>query len=378
MLLPAIPLLPNATRPHGTYTSQPVWVPPEAGYVHCTASGRGQWGRLGARQDVVDLRLEINTDGTWRTLGGCTTDASPKRGRDGQLAASTALRVRLPRQRSPRPQVRAVLQCRSQCAGALTLVFDTTQPPAQLPQAHHSVTYDNDNEAVALAATSVTVGAFTVGSNANRCMVVGVAGWDASTADSLVSSVSHNGSTTGWTSVITRLWNANTSDDRTSIWRKVAPDAVSATVVVTTGGTSSELSANALSVYDVDQTTPTAGAVGTDGTSGAISTTVTAATDDLVYAVCYSNASGGAATVGAGQTSRANTTIAGNVLLLASTEPGATSVAMTWTRSGNLDWVQAGCALKVAPAAAGHPAIRRFGGIGHGPRRTSRGRGGAH
>ena len=355
MLLPALVLLPDVSRPHGTYTSQPVWVPREAGYAQCTLSGRGQWGRLGARQTVIELALEINVDGTWRPLGGCTTDAMPARDRRGHLAESTSLRVRLPRQRVPAPQVRAVLQCHSQCPGALTLEFDTAQPPAVASQAHHSVTYDSDNEAVAAVATSVTIGSFTVANNANRAMVVGVACWSAVAGDGVVSSVNHNGSTTGWASVITRVDGSN---DRASLWRKVTPAAVSATVVVTMTGTCGELGANALSVWDVDQTTPIAGATGADGTAAPLTVTVSAATGDLVYDVAYhyGTPTSYTLTVGASQTARANVDIIDyetqSARLAASTEPGAATVTMSWTNGTGTttNWCQVACAIKAAAA----------------------------
>lgn len=367
-----------ATAKRGVLYGASRWVPPAATHVTAQIAQRGDWPRLGPRQTVVELGIEINQRGTWDLLAGCTTDASPKRNRSGQLSSSTSIRTRLPQSRIPQPQIRVMLRCLTPCPGAVSLLFDDAPVPLRQRQEHHSVTYDNDNEATANDATSITIGAFTVGNNANRCMLVGCASYDGTVAESAISSISHNGSTTGWASVITEL-GPGATNDRASIWRKVAPDAVNATVVVTMGGTCSEIGANALSVYDVDQTTPIGTPASAEGTTSSPATVnVSSATGEMVYDAVYQYGGlTGTGTEGAGQTPRANAivrTYAGaRTLFFASTEPGAPTVTMSWALSSPSEWVIVACPIKATAAAAGHPTLKRHGGIRYGARHMMRG-----
>lgn len=336
----------------GEYVGPPVWVPPEATSVALELTGRDAWQAVGLAPDVVTLALEINTDGSWRELGACTTDTTPKVGRDGTVRASTALRVRLPRVTIPQPQVRGCLACRSRCQAAGTLTFDVT-PRAPAPvQAHYSVTYNNDNEAVAANATSVTISSFVVGNNANRVLLVGHAAWDSTAGDSLIAGVTWNGSATGWASVLTRLITSGT--DRASLWRLIAPTATTASVVVTATATTAEFGANVLSAYDVHQTTPLGTAVGGDGLATPATVTVgSVGVDDLLYDTTYYSSSAVSATVGADQTSRAVGTLSGFSQILVSTQPGTAGGVMSWTLGGSsVEWVQCAVAIKPAPAAA--------------------------
>jgi hypothetical protein len=247
-----------------------------------------------------------------------------------------------------------------------------------MTQEHHSVTYDNDNEAFAVSGTSITIGAFAVGSNVNRAMVVGGTSYSATGANGAVSTVSHNGSTTGWNSVISQV--SGDGLQRVFIWRKVAVDVVSATVVVTFVGECTEIGVNAMSVYDVHQTTPMGTAVGIDGgtiaSPGTATINVSGETNDLVYDVVYSY--GGTTsiiTVGAGQTQRMNNIIAtyggARSTLGVSTEAGATTVTMSWDLSGDTDdvyWMMVGCAIKVAAAVTS-----KYVALEHGIRGLNRG-----
>jgi hypothetical protein len=192
-------------------------------------------------------------------------------------------------------------------------------------------------------------------------MIVGGCSYSGTVGNAVVASVSHNGSTAGWSQVIDTPDATNTT--HLFLWRKVAVDVVSATVVVTFAGGCTELAANALSAYDVHQTTPMGTPVGIDGgtiaSPGTATSNVAAATDDLVYDIVYSY--GGitsGVTVGAGQAQRANAvviTYAGaRTVFGASTEPGATTVTMSWTLTGDTEdvyWMQVSCAIKVAAAA---------------------------
>jgi len=350
-------ILTRIRRQPGTYLGTVVTPPVDATYVTVVADSRSLWTPRGVRAIVLSMQLEVFQDGAWIILGGFTAGAEPKMDKEGQPLDASSVRVRLPRNRSTQPEIRTVLECASACTSAVHLLFDDVPLPVRPLQEHQSVTYDNDNEAVGTNVTSVTIGAFAVGNNANRCMLVGCASYDPTAGDSLISTINHNGSTAGWASVITDTGPGATTD-RSSIWRKVAPDVATATVVVTVGGTCNELGANALSVYDVDQTTPIAGAVSAEGTASPASRTVAAVTNDLVYDAVYSY---GALThvgvVGASQTQRANNVVAtyggARTLFLASTEPGVTTTTMSWTITDSDEWVQTACAIKAAAAPAG-------------------------
>ena len=351
-------IFPRLRRQPGGYTSREVTLPADATYLTAIADSRALWDPRGARETVLSLEVQAFVEGAWIVLGGFTTDASVKLAKDGSMLAASSIRVRLPRTRAGTPPVRTLLQCASACTGAVTLIFDDLPPPVRQAQEHRSVTYDNDNEVVGGAVNSVTIGAFAVGNNANRCMLVGQAAYDSAAGDTVISTINHNGSTAGWASVITDTGPGGTTN-RASIWRKIAPDAVSSTVVVTCVGTCTELAANALSVYDVDQTTPTAGAVAAEGTSSPATGNVSAATDDLVYDATYFYGASQTWTVaeGAGQTARANLNIitySGAASKIGcSTEPGAATVTMSWANDTGAmeEWVKVACAIKVAAAA---------------------------
>lgn len=377
--------LPVATRGSAQYEGLPVWVPPWATHVTAIMSGRQEWTRVGVGQTVVDVIIEINRDGQWRVLAGGTTDAQVKYNDDGSVLNETTLYTRLPQQRIPAPQIRGVLRCASLCTIGVEFVFNDRPLPRVKRQEHHSVTYDSDGEAGGTGLASVTIGSFTVANNANRCLMVGVVTRDTVEADAVVSSITHNSSTSGWVSVIS-VPHPSEAGRTSQIHRKLAPSAVASTVLVTMAGTCSELGAHAMSVYDVDQTTPIGTAVSVTHRVDSLTLTtldVTAAANDLVYDVVYLYDDSGSPTVtgtaGAGQTERANLVIAtyggARALLLTSTEAGAATVTMSWAITGQGDtWcIQAACPIKAAAAVAGHPAIRRHGGIRYGPRQLMRG-----
>jgi len=353
--------LPSEVRETGVYIGYPLFVPAEATYVTAIADNRAGWLQFGVGEDVIELTIEVDVSGKWEVLGACTTDGSEKRGRNGQVYEGTTLRCRLPRQRVPVPQIRVVLRCASRCEGGVELVFDDMPLPSDMGQEHHSVTYDNDNEAIVANATSVTIGTFAIGNNTNRALMVGVASWDATAGDSVVSSVTHNSSTAGWSTVIQAT---SAAVERATILRKLAPDIVSSTVVVTMGGACADLGASAVSLYGVDQTTPTAGATSAEGFATTITVNVTAAVNDMVLDCIYvwggSSSAGFTAAAGTGQTARANLILGTSspIRLLTSTEVGAATVTMSWTLTGtdaDREWIQAGCAVKAAAVGTTTP-----------------------
>jgi hypothetical protein len=219
---------------------------------------------------------------------------------------------------------------------------------------HAAVTYDNDAEGIDESVSTLTLTSFTVANNANRYLIVAVAMHNAT-----VSSVTFNGSGAGWSQLGTSL-NA-TGSERVSLWGKAAPDVATGNIVVTLSGSSSFIGVNALSVYNVDQGTPTGTVAAANGLTTAVSVAASAAVGDLVFdGVCYWVSGGGTGTPEATQTERADMNN-GSFAIFASTEPGAApTVTMSWTGSGaSPEWAQAAVAIKAAAAAGSETGFFR-------------------
>lgn len=135
------------------------------------------------------------------------------------------------------------------------------------------------------------------------------------------------------------------------IYTLIAPTSGTNNVVVT-WGISSRGAATAISFSDVDQATP----IGTPTTesAGDSSITVSSATNNLVVDfIAYPGGDSVTATVGSGQTERANFIgspgAGGNsVRAAASTEPGASTVTMSWTRSSGAGSAYYGVSVQAA------------------------------
>jgi hypothetical protein len=341
--------LADQSRTVGEYTSAVFDVPAGATRLGI-AIARKAWADRG-RNESVQAFVSVSEDGVvWQELGGVGSAAGEVLARDGTPITETTCLIRLPRQRTV-THARVRVRYLGTCEGLVELVLDDEPVAPRALGEHRSVTYDNDADNVATAATSITISGLAVGNNANRYMIVGVGTWDATAADTVVSAVTFNGSGTGWGQITSRISGDN---NRASLWGKTAPDVATASVVVTLAGTCAEIGANALSAYGVDQTTPTGAPAGADGSASAATVNVTAAADDLVYDCVYCNV-GSAPTVGASQTQRMNMVVVTGSRILTSTEPGATTVTMSWT--GTLDfWTHTAVALKAAAGAAAFAA----------------------
>ena len=342
-------VLDSRTRTPGEYLSPVTLVPASATYIG-VAIDRTLLPSLGGAE-VLACFVEVSTDGVmWRLIGGVTTSSKVVLTKQGIPATETACLLRL--YNNPGGlQARARVQYTVDCAAAVSLLYDDAPLPIR-EAAHRSVSYDNDLENTATAATSVTIASFAVANNANRHMIVGVASWDSVAADLRVSTVTFNGSGTGWSEL--GIAGGGAGQNTAALWGKTAPDVATASVVITMGGTCAEIGANALSSFGVDQTTPT-GTVATiiEDPFPTSSMDVASAVGDLVYDVGYvSDAL--LPTVGAGQTQRANSVITGNARRLASTEPGAAGTTnMSWSYSEN-ELTSAGVAIKAAGGVAPH------------------------
>lgn len=193
-------------------------------------------------------------------------------------------------------------------------------------------------------------------SGANRLLLVGIA-WSDATAT--VSTVVFNGGES-----LTRLGGTANSSSHADIWYLVAPSAASGSVVITMANVAEigGLCAGANWFTGVDQGTP----LGTLSTlNGSVnpdpqpSLDISSAVDDLVFDTLGTDDS--SVTIGAGQTSR-HSTAGNNINNQGSTEPGASSVTMSWSALGNFQ-TYAYCAvnIKAAAAAAGFRPMFRGG-----------------
>lgn len=133
------------------------------------------------------------------------------------------------------------------------------------------------------------------------------------------------------------------------LWRRVGIGTGTVTTVITLTDFGTPLAATS-SYCDVDQTTPMGTLATASNVNFQASVTVTSATGELVIDAVTSG-SGSELTVGSGQTQRSNQTLASSYTLGTSNEPGAASVPMTWSLSGEDYWAALGVSLKPAPLA---------------------------
>lgn len=139
----------------------------------------------------------------------------------------------------------------------------------------------------------------------------------------------------------------------TALYRLVAP-ATGPNNVVVTMSAARHATASAISLTGVHQTTPDRTPVTANGSAEHPSLSVTSAADEFVLdgATLLNNDNTSTLTVGAGQTQRTTNTAwnasGSGVRGSASTEPGASSVTMSWTADAVDYWTQIG--VSVIPA----------------------------
>jgi hypothetical protein len=231
----------------------------------------------------------------------------------------------------------------------LTIVLFLLSSVAALGQVAHDVS----SAAQSLnGGTSASWSHTASGSNRYVRVGFGAAGGSAPTA----SSITYGGS--AMTSVATRS-DAGLGA-HAALYGFVAPSTASQTISITFS-TNAYGAAGSVSYTGVHQTTPSGAAVTTVVTSGSnVSVTVTdAVTGDMVSDAVKHYQATNNPIVGAGQTSRwSGDDGSFNENAAASDEAGATSVAMSWSASGDLgdSWVQVAAAIK---QAGGAPARRR-------------------
>jgi hypothetical protein len=154
--------------------------------------------------------------------------------------------------------------------------------------------------------------------------------------------------------LMTKLGDVTPSDGfgRQERWVLVNPQATSGQVVCQmSGSTAWVIGVRAYQNVSQIMAAGDFGFVSATGTSTSPAVTIASAAGQLVEdAMSASLTSGQTASLpgGSGQTQQYNTTLAGQILGAGSTEPGAASVAMTWTLNASLPW--ASSAIKLLPS----------------------------
>ena len=197
---------------------------------------------------------------------------------------------------------------------------------------------------------SITISHTTSG--AERLMLVGVS--MNNNQSETVSTVTYNGASLDPVGAATEG-----TDTRVEIWRLLAPATGTHDVVITfSASVRNGAKAGVMTFTNVDQTTPLGTFVPANGNSaGPATVDVTSATDELVFDT--SSCEGcSTMTVGPGQSQRwAVNALEGSTSILqtlarASTEPGDTTVTMSWTLGATNAWAIGAVPIKPGTGAA--------------------------
>lgn len=163
-----------------------------------------------------------------------------------------------------------------------------------------------------------------------------------------VTGVTYNGSAA---TLVDGQTEVSSGQRRVELWYYKAPPSGASTVTATMSAITNDSRMHVSTYTGVDQTTPLGTAAKFNTFAGTASVTVTSAAGELVVDCDLTDAIA-SATVGAGQTQRANFGDTGNHLHLGSEEAGAASVSMDWTLSTTALSAGVGVPLKPAAAAA--------------------------
>ena len=203
-----------------------------------------------------------------------------------------------------------------------------------------------DNASQASVNSSTLTWSHTVGSNSNRLLMVGVS---IRGAGSTVSSVTYGGVP------LTNLTSVSNHDNavRAEMWYLKSP-AIGAANIIVTLSSSKKMVCGGASFYDVDLTN-TFGTVATRATIGSGNAdplvNVSSAFGDLVFDVLSIEGDALPLAAGAGQTRRwelGTGPWAGDAGGASSTEPGAASVTMSWSKTPAAKWAIAAVPIQSA------------------------------
>ncbi len=207
------------------------------------------------------------------------------------------------------------------------------------------ITFDAVGSVSVLGSTSVSW-SHTVGSGANRILVVGLASEGNGFAPS-ASSVTYGGQS------LTRQALRTLGSGISEIWTLVAPPTGTATIIVTYSQAET-VNGGSVSFFGVDQGAPVRGSsTANQLNSGVISTGVFSITGDVVVDTVAVNGGFNSVTPGAGQTMRWSSFINPTHLGAGSTKPGADG---TTTMSWNVALLAPGSAFATLAAISLAPA----------------------
>ncbi|MCH8247650.1 MAG: VCBS repeat-containing protein, partial [Bacteroidetes bacterium] len=193
------------------------------------------------------------------------------------------------------------------------------------PRAQAQIAVDAVSTAINITGNGDKTFSHTTSGN-YRLMLVGVS----IHGTGIVSSVTYNG-----VSLTNVGVQANGSSARTEIWRLVAPATGTHNVVVTFASMTEDASLGIITFTGVHQTTPLGTFASTSGSSTSASVNVSSATGELVFDhIAVINAT---VTVGSGQVQRWNV-MGSEARAAGSTEPGATTTTMSWSRGTSGPW----------------------------------------
>lgn len=222
----------------------------------------------------------------------------------------------------------AVLAGRTPVAAGSTVAIDTT---AKAGGASPSIT----------SVVTITVN----GANSNRCLVVVAGAGDPDgTGHRVITGV--NSVLGGAFTKITGTEVASSDWVGGSGWYLLAPANGSHVITVTYTNTCDQTDAFALSLYNVDQSTPFGTAATATAISGTASGSVTLGSDDLLVAFICTDAAALTNTVGTRAQYDAN--VGGDTSFEAGTNTGTGSIAYTSTLTSD-DWVWIGIPVNGAP-----------------------------
>lgn len=210
----------------------------------------------------------------------------------------------------------------------------------------------------ASSTSSSGVGPFTFShtvTGSETVLLVGIALYD---SNDVVSGVTYNGV------AMTAVPSSTVSNGQytTTLYYLVAPASGANNVSVSVTGTVFEIGIGSISLTGADQATPLGTANTATGNSTTPSVNVTSASGEIVVDTSLIVHSG-TYSVGGGQTSRWNAIGSGGFIKYAgSTEPGDTSVTMSWSNTSAQDWAIS--AVPVKPSGAGASGDALFFGIG--------------
>ncbi|MDP2632263.1 MAG: hypothetical protein Q8P25_00880 [Candidatus Curtissbacteria bacterium] len=197
-----------------------------------------------------------------------------------------------------------------------------------------TLAFDAVANSTCTACSSLTYSHTTSGSNRLLLVFVGFDDFPANITDVTYGGVS-----------LTFVDGQTVGGRRIELWRLIAP-ATGANDVVASFSANTAILAGSMSYAGVNQTTPLGTAAKASGVSTSASVDVSSGTGEIVAdGVLGVFAQPQSFTVGGGQTERWNQE-QGDMDQAGSTEPGATTVTMSWTASCSCDWTIVGVSVK--------------------------------